>query len=89
MSTTHAPAPCAFFTLTDLVAGVDLEAFAEGDHEAGNDRDNEAVAEVAKHDGKEEGEGHQRERRRVDLAVGGHTVRVDDELEDKRKYTRM
>mmetsp|Transcript_36940 Transcript_36940/g.113333 ORF Transcript_36940/g.113333 Transcript_36940/m.113333 type:complete len:627 (+) Transcript_36940:721-2601(+) len=49
----------------------------------GKGGDHRAVADVAKHDAEEEGEGDDSEGGRVDLAVPGHAVRVDDLLEGR------
>lgn len=48
----------------------------------------EAVSEVSKHDGKQEREGDDGEQSRVDLLVGGDTVRVDNGLERLGEHGR-
>ena len=68
--------------LDDLVA---LERLLEVrlalDHEQRREEHDEAVANVAEHHGEQERKRDDHERRRIDLAIARHTVRVHDVLE--------
>mmetsp|Transcript_3507 Transcript_3507/g.5329 ORF Transcript_3507/g.5329 Transcript_3507/m.5329 type:complete len:687 (-) Transcript_3507:294-2354(-) len=64
--------------LVDLLV---LDLGVDPEHGERGEEEEEAVANVTKHDTKEEGEGDDGKGRGVDLLVAGHTVRVDELLE--------
>mmetsp|Transcript_10136 Transcript_10136/g.23433 ORF Transcript_10136/g.23433 Transcript_10136/m.23433 type:complete len:356 (-) Transcript_10136:1503-2570(-) len=74
----------------DLVHRVHrLKLALVGDEVEREERHEGAVADVAEHDPEEEGERDDRESRRIDLAIPGHAVRLDESMEALRKLVEL